>query len=67
MRRKSIFVHKMLKKLLTDGKKIGKFRTAKLLSDNDPTVPARSGEMPDSHIGPSGPCAGLRKMILRRK
>lgn len=50
-----------------DGKKIGKFRTAKLLSDNDPTVPARSGEMPDSHIGPSGPCAGLRKMILRRK
>lgn len=57
----------MLKKLLTDGKKIGKFRTAKLLSDNDPTVPARSGEMFDSHIGPSGPCAGLRKMILRRK
>lgn len=72
MRRKSIFVQKMIcaenvKKLLTDGKKIGKFRTAKLLSDNDPTVPARSGEMPDSHIGPSGPCAGLRKMILRRK
>ena len=56
-----------VKKLLTGGKKIGKFRTAKLLSDNDPTVPARSGEMPDSHIGPSGPCAGLRKMILRRK
>lgn len=52
---------------MTDGKKIGKFRTAKLLSDNDPTVPARSGEMFDSHIGPSGPCAGLRKMILRRK
>ena len=56
-----------VKKLLTNGKKIGKFRTAKLLSDNDPTVPARSGEMSDSHIGPSGPCAGLRKMILRRK
>ena len=36
------------------------------MSDNDPTVPARSGEMFDSHIGPSGPCAGLRKMILRK-
>ena len=36
-------------------------------SHNDPTVPARSGEMSDSHIGPSGPCAGLRKMFLRRK
>lgn len=47
--------------------KIGTFISARLLSDNDPTVPARSGEMSDSHIGPSGPCAGLRKMILRRK
>ena len=60
-------MQKNVKKLLTDEKKIGRFRTAKLLSDNDPTVPARSGEMFDSHIGPSGPCAGLRKMFLRRK
>ena len=56
-----------VKNLLTNDAKIGTFISARLLSDNDPTVPARSGEMPDSHIGPSGPCAGLRKMILRRK
>ena len=47
--------------------KICTFISARLLSDNDPTVPARSGEMSDSHIGPRGPCAGLRKMFLRRK
>lgn len=41
--------------------------TAKLLSDNYPAVPARGVEMSDSHIGPSGLCAGLRKMFLRRK
>lgn len=37
------------------------------LSDNYPAVPARGGEMSDSYIGPSGLCAGLRKMFLRRK
>lgn len=40
---------------------------AKLLSDNYTAVPARGGKMSDSHIGPSGLCAGLRKMFLRRK
>ena len=49
-----------VKNLLTDDAKIGTFISARLLSDNDPTVPARSGEMFDSHTGPSGPCAGLR-------
>lgn len=57
----------MLKKLLTKREKIGKFMAAKLLSDNYPAVPARGGEMSDSYIGPSGLCAGLRKMFLRRK
>lgn len=57
----------MLKKLLTKREKIGKFMAAKLLSDNYPAVPARGGEMSDSHIGPNGLCAGLRKMFLRRK
>lgn len=47
--------------------KIGKCMAAKLLSDNYPAVPARGGEMSDSHIGPSGLCAGLRKIFLRRK
>ena len=46
-----------VKNLLTDDAKIGTFISARLLSDNDPTVPARSGEMFDSHSGPSGPCA----------
>ena len=52
---------------MTKRKKIGKFTVTELLSDNDPTVPARSGERSDSYIGPSGPYAGLRKMFLRRK
>ena len=55
------------KKLLTKRRKIGKFMVEELLSDSYPAVPARGGEMSDGHIGPSGLCAGLKKMFLRRK
>lgn len=36
---------------------------AKLLPDNYPAVPARGGEMSDSHIGPSGLCTVGATMI----
>ena len=61
----------MAAKLLSDnypavpargGEKAGNHKKNQLIPGR-----ARGGEMSDSHIGPNGLCAGLRKMFLRRK
>ena len=42
-----VLFEESVKNLLTDDAKIGTFISARLLSDNDPTVPARSDKAHD--------------------